>query len=177
MSNEQKTLHPVAQRLKLFRNTICISLAGLYEITGISNATLSRMERGFSHNSTNVEILSAAFGISELDFRNEKVTVPKRSKLIQNLKEYAQRNNRDVQIEALLEGKHTAHFLDLYIEQGNLDVYQSIKEICIGIKEEFDIDLIGSDISNLLKKRIELGKIEAREGIKKRTFEYRCAKK
>lgn len=175
MTNNEEILPNIGQRLKDFRKKICISLIALYDITGISNATLSRIERGFNHNSKNIEILSQAFGVSELEFRNNKINIPARRKLINNLKEYVRKTSKNVNVDALLEGKHTAHFLDLYIEEGYLNEYQTIKQICTGIKEEYDISLVGPDISNLLKHRIKIKLIETRAGQKKGTFEYRKA--
>lgn len=177
MTNNKEILTNVGQRLKDFRGKICISLIALYEITGISNATLSRIERGFNHNSKNIEILSQAFGVSELEFRNSKINIPPRRKLVNSLKAYVKRENRNVNVDVLLEGKHTSHFLDLYIEDGFLKEFKTIKQICLGINDEYDIKLVGPDLSNLLKYRIKIGTIETRLGQKKGTFEYRSIKK
>ena len=174
MSNHDHILHAVARRLKLFRETTRLSLVQLYHLIGLSNATLSRMERAIgSHHSKNVEILAEAFGVPELDFRNENTPVPSRDELIKSLKAYAKKHDREVNLEKYLQKSNTAYFLDSYLNEGNLDTYQTIKEIRMGIKNEFEVELRGPDLSNLMKKRVEQGIVEVINGEKKNTFKYK----
>lgn len=174
MNETKETNTKISKRLGLFLEAIPLSLRDFSKVTGISQATLSRIKNGstgFRHDS--ISIIAAAFGVTDLNFQDENFAIPVRAKLIKGLKDYIKKQERDVDLNFLIQGRNTAHFLNLYIREGHMDNFQSMKDIRFGIKEWFDIELRGAEITNILNRRIKKGLIEQNPGEKKGTFRYK----
>ena len=173
--NDKKEIEvTIGERLSQFLYTIGMSVNGLSKITGISQSTLSRIDRNSdSIMYRNIRILSEAFGVSKIQFQNGNFAIPDKENLIANLEVYVKTKNKDINVKSLIEGSNTAYYLDRFIGENFLDEYKSMSEIRKEIKDQYNVDLNGSQISKLLTKRYEWKIVSRKKGDKKGTFKYK----
>ncbi len=94
--------------------------------------------------------------------------IPSKKSLVASLERYSKANNKDINVKLLLQGSNTAYYLDKYINEGHLDEYKSMSQIRNDIKNEYNTNLSGSQLSKLLSKRYEWKIICRKTGEKKR---------
>lgn len=175
--NDKKEIDTIGRRFSQYKKAIGLSLNSLSKIIGISQGTLSRIENDVHRIIyENIKILSEAFGVTVIQFQDKTFPVPHKKKLIESLILYSKNHNRDINVKALIEGSNTAYYLDKYIEDKFLDTYKSMTQIRNEIKEEFDVELSGAQMSKLLLKRYEWGIVNRKAGDKKGTYKYKRIK-
>lgn len=164
----------IGERLLQFLDAIGMSMNSLGKITGISQSTLSRIDRNPDRIMfRNIKILSEAFGVSTIQFQDGNFAIPNKKILIASLQAYSKAKNKDVNVKLLIEGSKTAHFLDKYINENFLDEYKSMSEIRKEIKNQYNVELNGSQLSKLLGKRYDWQIVNRITGEKKGTFKYK----
>ncbi len=175
--NDKKEIDTIGRRFSQYKKAIGLSLNSLSKIIGISQGTLSRIENDVHRVIyENIKILSEAFGVTVIQFQDKNFPVPHKKKIVESLILYTKNHNRDINVKALIEGSNTAYYLDKYIEDKFLDAYKSMTQIRNEIKEEFDVELSGAQMSKLLLKRYEWGIVNRKAGDKKGTYKYKRIK-
>lgn len=176
--NDKKEIDiTIGKRFSEYRKAVGLSINSLSKIIGISQSTLYRIENDVHRIIyENIKILSEAFGVTIIQFQDKNFPVPDKQKLIRSLTLYTKNHNRDINVKALIQITNTAYYLDKYIEGKFLDTYKAMSQIRNEIKEEFDVDLSGAQISKLLSKRYEWGIINRKTGDKIGTYKYKRIK-
>lgn len=168
----------IGTRFSALRKLAGLSLDALSSVSGISKATLSRIENGsktfeYSH----IEILSSVFGFDNDSIHSSEFNLPSETQVKNSIKKYIKKNKLQITFADLYRNKPgAAYYVDKMVESSFLNEKRTMKEITEYCYNEFGVNLVSSHITNILKRREEKGIIEIIKGNNINGFRYRKVK-
>lgn len=168
----------IGSRFFQLRNKIGLSLDALSYLTGISKATLSRIENGsMTFEYLHIKTLVSVFGISEPNIHSSEFNVPSEDEIKNGIKKYLRKNKPEISYAELFRKKPGATFyVDKILEGDFLNKKRTMKEITDFCRTEFNVVLVGSHITNILKRRMLQGLVEITQDDYYKGFYYRKIK-
>jgi len=152
----------IGVRLSRIRKEALLTLDALSSISQISKSTLSRIENGStSFEYSHIKVLADVFGMTELDFQNPKSEIPNFTQSKSSILKFIKKKNLQISSSEIYRKKtRTSFFVDKMIESDFLKGKEkTMKEIVEYCNNEFGVSLVGSDISNILKRKKKAGLI------------------
>ena len=162
-------------RFSELRRIARLSLDALSSISGISKATLSRIENGsktfeYSH----IEVLASIYGFTDSAIHSTEFNFPSEVQVKGNIKKFIKKNKLEIAFSDLYRNKPgTAFYIDKMIKSNFLNEKRTMKEITNYCYNEYGVDLVSSHITNILRRRKENGIIETIKDNNLSGFYYR----
>lgn len=161
MANKVKDLVKIGKKIKQFREGNAFSLVNFAIVTGVSAATLSRIENAGQYSQEMLDPICAIMGINAEDLLTTDVRkIPKEQIADRIADQVEKRGIRKTEFNQINRKRKSFHgpsyLVRQAMEDGFLSQFRHVNEIQTYIRDEYGITLISSSITNALNRKEDI---------------------
>lgn len=158
MAKKTQDLIKIGNKVKEFREANGFSLINFAIVTGVSSATLSRIENGGNYTQNKLEAVCVIIGVQPDELLKTNILEIPKEKTAYRIKEQVRKigvHQSDIQlISAERKIFHGPSYLvKRAIADGYLSKFRKVSEIQAYIEQEYGISLYSSSVTNALMRK------------------------
>jgi len=158
MASKKQELIAKGQKIKDFRLSLGFSMVNLATLSGISPATISRIENGGKYTPKKLETICELFGIQVNELEKSDLSKISKDDIYKRISDQVKRTGI-TRTEFSLIRKETKTFhgpsylIKMSIEDGFLNKFREVGEVQDHIQNEYGVQLLSSSITNALMRK------------------------